>query len=192
MRSVVELGASHLNLGSCSREGHSKEIRSVMFLSDGSRLITSLSDRTVRVWDMQTAQGHNTLECQSESITNLRPVWRESALYSLRPETGSLCVLLLVPRETGHLPYTCVEGRPFFLGSANHDRPFRCIGIRNEDGKHKALEMSSSQQHAPSTKLFPWGPLSCLSLRPHPRFIVCVSTNPQGAIPVFRLQAASY
>src|SRR5436190_3145764 len=49
-------------------EGHSRQVTSVIFSPDGSRVASGSGDNTVRVWDTQTGDCERTLEGHSDQV----------------------------------------------------------------------------------------------------------------------------
>ncbi|KIX08794.1 uncharacterized protein Z518_03451 [Rhinocladiella mackenziei CBS 650.93] len=52
-------------------EGHSREVISVVFSLDGTRLASGSDDSTVRVWDVQTGECRHTLEGHSDGVSSV-------------------------------------------------------------------------------------------------------------------------
>jgi WD40 repeat protein len=52
-------------------EGHSGWVTGVVFSPDGSRMVSSSEDQTVRVWDVQTGQCQHTLKGHSGTVSSV-------------------------------------------------------------------------------------------------------------------------
>ena len=52
-------------------EGHSREVQSVAFSPDGSKLASGSVDKTVQVWNMMTGQAEQILEGHSGRIQSV-------------------------------------------------------------------------------------------------------------------------
>ncbi len=79
------------------RDGVNKGIWKVAFASDGGELITWGSDKTVRVWDVQSGKERRKLDGKAWHVTGLKPGGENLAVS---PDGKHLAVSLLNPEQT--------------------------------------------------------------------------------------------
>ena len=58
--------------GECEQtlEGHSDDVNSASFSPDGTKVVSSSGDQTVRIWDAVTGECEQTLEGHSGGVTS--------------------------------------------------------------------------------------------------------------------------
>ena len=52
-------------------EGHSREVLSVAYTTDGTKIVSGSADNTIKIWDANTGQCLKTLEGHSEMVESV-------------------------------------------------------------------------------------------------------------------------